>query len=620
MSPETPRRLGRYDHVYDRVAVLALLVMSVIALLTWQDFGITWDEEVHLKYGDHLLAFYESEFEDKSALTYRLDYLYGGGFDLSGAVFRKLAAPLDDWEGIHLWGTMLGVLGLWGTWKLGRTLGGPRAGMLAALFIGATSVYWGHMPNNPKDLPFAVGYVWAMAFMIEAIRQFPRVPRKLAVKLAIAIGLAMSVRIAGLLLICFFGLAIAIWLLYHGLLRRDLEALYRQTRQLALTSIGVVAGAWAVMLVWWPWAAYAPLTRPFEALRFMSQFLAHKRKMPFAGEMISTYDVDWRYMPHYFGLKLPEFVVILSVVGFGLGIGLLIQRARNARWFTENLVLGIVIFSILFPWVYAVYKESVLYDGLRHFLFEVPVVVAASAWLADGIIARVIRRFGLVGVLTSAVIVTGLCVDQYAKMAHLHPHQYVYFNRFIGGVEGAVGNYDTDYYAETYGEAGAKLAEQLWLQEPDTYLDTVYRVESCVGRVRTLQKTPPNFEYRQGKRGPFDFWIGYTRKNCHMRNKESPIVLQVSRDGGMLTLVRDVRAREAERKASKRKTTPSRTPTKPKVNLTPKTGEGEAAAETDATGKTKTSRTKTSKPKTSKTKTSKPKTSGETTPSAEDSQ
>jgi hypothetical protein len=543
MIPELPRSVGRWDRHYDATAAVALLVMAVVGLLTWQDFGITWDETYHLDYGDHILAFYTTGFEDKSALTFRIDYLYGGGFDLTGALFRQIAKPLDRWDAIHLMGTMVGILGLGGTWKLGRVLGGPRAGLLALLFMGATSVYWGHMPNNPKDLPFAVGYVWGMAFLLQAVRTFPRVPAGLAVKLAIAMGLAMSVRIGGLLLVCYLGVAIAAWVAWHGLLRRDVEATYRYGKRLVLTGIAVAAGAWAVMLVWWPWALYDPIERPLAALRRMSQFMDHERKMPFAGELVSNYDVDWRYLPHYFWYKLPEFVIVLFLVGTVVGLGLVLWRIRRVRSFIDNLVLGLLGLSLWFPWLYAVYKGSVLYDGLRHFLFLVPVMVAAVAWLVSSLVTKLVTRFGPPAAIGSAAVIGALCIDQYATMVRLHPHEYVYFNRFIGGLAGAVDQYDTDYYAETYGEASEGLARQLWLDDPAEYLDTMYRVAGCGGSRRIMRRLPSNFVYRKGQNGEYDLWIGYTRQNCHRRHPDSPIVYQVTRDDAVLNVARDVRKR-----------------------------------------------------------------------------
>ena len=533
-------RLARRSRRYDAAAILVLLIGSALLLWTWADYGISWDERFHIEYGEHIFQWYASGFEDKTALSYRIDYLYGGGFDLGGAIFRRFSEPpLDQWDAVHLFGALIGLMGFWGCWRLGRALGGPRAGLLAALFICATSVYWGHAVNNPKDMPFAVGYVWAMAYLVEAIREFPRVPPKLAAKLAVAIGLAMSVRIAGMLLLCYLAAAILAWVAYHAWQRRDLEAGYRYARRLSLTGLAVAAGAWVVMLVWWPWAVYDPIKRPFAALRRMSQFMGHERKMPFAGELISTFDVDWRYMPHYFGLKLPEFIVIGLVLGTLVALVTLLVRLREVRAFSDNLVLGVLLLSLYFPWVYAVYKQSVLYDGLRHFLFEVPVVVASVAWLAELGIAKLSARVSPWAGLALGLALLGACVDQYATMVRLHPQQVVYFNRFIGGLAGAVGEYDTDYYAVTYGEAGKEFADALWAEDPELFMNTGYLLSGCGGELRMLRNMPPNFAFHKKRT---DFWMGYTRDNCHRRHKKMPIYYELTREGGLLVRVRDLRS------------------------------------------------------------------------------
>ena len=549
MSPESSGSKGP-SRYYDAAAVLVLIASSVVMLLTWRDYGISWDEAPHLAYGEHIYAFYSSGFEDQSALSYRIDYLYGGGYDLLGAVFREwLDPPLDRWDAIHLFGALVTVVGFWGTWKLGRALGGPRAGLLAALFIAATSVYWGHAVNNPKDLPFAVAYVWAMAFLVEAIRSFPRVPRSLVVKLAVAVGLAMSVRIAGLLLLCYLAGAMAVWVAYHGWLRRSAEAGYRYARRLAATGLGVAGGAWLVMLVFWPWAMYDPLARPFAALRVMSGYTVIEREMPFAGEMISSYEVDWRYMPHYFGLKLPEFIVVLFVLGTVVGLAALVWRARRIRCFTDNLILGTLLVSLFFPWVYALYKHSPLYDGLRHFLFEVPVVVASAAWFVSVLIGALAERVHRWATPVALSCMAALCVDQYATIARMHPHEYVYFNRFIGGLAGAVGNYSTDYYSTAYADAGREFANQLWKEEPETFLNTTYRMKGCAHKSRMLRKMPPNFIYT---RRNFDFWMAYTRANCHERHDKFPVIYELTREGGMLILVRDIRGLRERQRARRR--------------------------------------------------------------------
>ena len=535
-AAKTGPQAGRYD----QAAIVVLLIASAVALWTWRDYDVTWDESYHLEYGRHIYAFFASGFEDQTALNYRLDYLYGGGFDLSGAIFYRLAAPvLDRYQAIHLFGTLVGMAGLWGTWRLARVLGGSRAGLLGALFISTTAVYWGHMANNPKDMPFAVGYVWALALLLETIRTFPRVPPTKALGLAVAMGLAMSVRIAGLLLPCYLAGAILVWLGHRAWQLRAAEALYREGRRLALTGLLVSAGAWLVMVIWWPWALFDPIGRPLAALRRMSQFMGLKRDMPFAGKMMSTYDVDWRYMLHYFGLKLPEFIVVASVPAVLLIAIRLWHNRREPELLHRNLVFGTLLVALLFPWLYSVARSSIVYDGLRHFLFEVPVVVATVAYFLDSLLGAALARFGRRAGLVAGVAVALLCVDQVATMVRLHPYEYVYFNRFIGGLAGATDKYDTDYYAASYGEAGELLAAHLWRTEPERFLDTGYIVGSCVGRDIAMRRLPPNFQPR--KRKP-DFWLGYRRDDCHLRFPEAPIVVEVEREGGVLLIGRDLRS------------------------------------------------------------------------------
>lgn len=532
---QTGSQAGRHD----LAAVVVLLIASAVALWTWRDYGVTWDETYHLEYGRHIYAFFASGFEDRTALNYRLDYLYGGGFDLSGALFCRLVAPvLDRFEAIHLFGTLVGIAGLWGTWRLSRVLGGPRAGLLGALFITATAVYWGHMAANPKDLPFAVGYVWALALLLETIRSFPRVAPARAVGLAVVMGLAMSVRIAGLLLPCYLAGAILVWLVHRAWQLRAAEALYREGRRLALTGLLVSAGAWLVMVLWWPWALFDPIGRPLAALRRMSQFMGLNRDMPFAGKLVSTYDVDWRYMPHYFGLKLPEFIVLASVPAVLLIAIRLWGNRREPELLQRNLVFGTLLVALLFPWLYSVARSSIVYDGLRHFLFEVPVVVATVAYFVDSLLSAALARFGRRAGVAAAGLIALACIDQYATMVRLHPYEYVYFNRFIGGLAGAIDRYDTDYYAASYGEAGELLAAHLWRTEPERFLDSLYLVGSCVGDDIALRRLPPNFRARKRKA---DFWLGYRRDGCHLRHPEAPIVVEVEREGGVLLIGRDLR-------------------------------------------------------------------------------
>src|SRR6201985_966411 len=77
-------------HTADRVAVLVLAIVAVIAALTFRDFGLGWDDYTHSQYGDLLLKLYGSGFADTRALSFVNLYKYGGGFDMAAALVAKV--------------------------------------------------------------------------------------------------------------------------------------------------------------------------------------------------------------------------------------------------------------------------------------------------------------------------------------------------------------------------------------------------------------------------------------------------------------------------------------------------------------------------------------------------
>src|SRR5262249_37115152 len=147
-------------------------------------------------------------FPDARCLHWLNLYNYGAAFDTIAAAFNRFS-PLGIYETRHLLNGLIGVLGLIGCWKLGRTLGGPRAGFIAALLLLAIPNYYGQMFNNPKDIPFAVGMVWSVYYLVRMIPVLPRPKWSVVVKFGVAAGLSLGVRVGGLLLICYLGLLLS---------------------------------------------------------------------------------------------------------------------------------------------------------------------------------------------------------------------------------------------------------------------------------------------------------------------------------------------------------------------------------------------------------------------------
>jgi hypothetical protein len=531
----------------DLASAAVVSVVLALVLLTFRDYGITWDETWHLVYGDYILEWFLTLGADRSALCYRIDFLYGGAFDLLGAIARRFS-PFSDFETIHLLGALVGVLGLLGTWRLARRLGGPVAGLVAVVLLAATPVYYGNLFNNPKDLPFAVGYVWAIDALCLVVLRMPRVPRRTWVRFAVLAGLAMSVRIAGILLLVYLAAVVVGLAWLRARATGNLQAGLATARRLGRPAGLAMLGAWVVMLLPWPWALLDPIRRPWMALGRMSRFTMHKRVMPFAGEDMLTTEPRWDYLLHYFGLQLPLVVLALVLAAVLLG-GLAWRRHRERVSLHQRNVALVLGAAILAPPAYAIVVQAVLYDGLRHFLFLVPVIVVVAA-LGAVSLPRVrprLARPARLGLGLGLVLGGGVLVARpIAAMRELHPNEYIYFNELIGGLPGAHGNYDTDYYGNSYKEAFAALAERLWHDERDRFLDTRYLVTGCIPDFVAVRYLEGNFAWVDKPSDGAEIYVGYTRSRCDERYQHRPELMRVERMGTLLVIVRDLRGGPVE--------------------------------------------------------------------------
>src|SRR5262249_48969657 len=141
------------SHIFDRLALAVLGLLGVIALLTFRDYGLSWDDFAHAEYGDLLLKFYASGLRDQRALSWVNLYYYGGGFDLLAALAAKFL-PFSLFETRRLVGAAVGIVGLFITWRIGRRGGGPAAGVIALLLPAACPPYYGPQFIKPEDPPF----------------------------------------------------------------------------------------------------------------------------------------------------------------------------------------------------------------------------------------------------------------------------------------------------------------------------------------------------------------------------------------------------------------------------------------------------------------------------------
>jgi hypothetical protein len=259
--------------------VAVIVGAAVFVVVRFGAYGISWDEGVQDAYGESILRWLLSGGQDQSYLGISNLRNYGPLFDVIIAAVNRVST-LGHFETRHLINGLVGVLGLVGVWRLALlSLGRPgtsrtRIGFLAVLILALWPTYIGHSFFNPKDIPFAVGFVWSLFFLLQLRRQLPAPSWWRVLGTAVSIGLTLSVRVGGVLLLGYLALIVLgylvrrSWPLRRGVLERLRAA---KPLRVLLLAAAVVVGAYVLMVATWPWAQLDPLRNPYRA----SQVIAH---------------------------------------------------------------------------------------------------------------------------------------------------------------------------------------------------------------------------------------------------------------------------------------------------------------------------------------------------------
>jgi 4-amino-4-deoxy-L-arabinose transferase-like glycosyltransferase len=498
------------------IGLVALVLVSLLMLGTVWDYGLSWDEEFHSTYGEYVLAWFESGFQDDRAFTYKNAYIYGALFDVLAQLFARLS-PLGLYEDRHLVNVGFGILALAGTWRLGTLLLGARGGVLAMGITALTPMFYGHSFNNPKDIPFAALFVWTLGYLYESARPLPAVSRRATAKLGISLGALLATRPAGIFFLAYIVVWWSLSLWRKGTLRRDVHR--------AIAAFALVAlGGWVLMLSAWPWGQVSPIIHPLAGIAIASRF-SYALTTLFFGQQVPALKPPLSYLPAWFGLQLPEIYFVAVAAGIA---GYLFARRGNLR-----MDLGFLGFVVLFPIATALFLRSTLYDAVRHFLFVIPpLAVLAAAGIESGLRPRVPRGVRVVlawlAVVAAAVTVRDMIV--------LHPYQSIYFNRLVaGGLPGASGRFETDYWGNSYREA----VEWVMANVPGEGI----RIANCSSPLQSsyyllgpegARFIPVSMEDKP------DLLLATTRWDCHRRTP-ARVLHRVERQGVPLVYVLDLR-------------------------------------------------------------------------------
>jgi hypothetical protein len=180
---------------------------------------------------------------------------------------------------------------------------------------------------------------------------------------------------------------------------------------------------------------------------------------------------------------------------------------------------------------------------VRHFLFAVPLLCVTAALAAQTFFAWCVSQFDqltprrIVGCALVFIFVSGIAM-QIVIMARLHPYEYIFANQFAGGVPGAYGHYESDYWGESFKEASEKIQDFV-AKEGGVPPGKIYKIAICGPWDSAMIYLPPDYE-RVDAKAPAEFFLSTTRWMCQdlRRGQE---VIRIERMGVPLAIVKDLR-------------------------------------------------------------------------------
>ena len=530
---DTPLRRS-VERTCDDLAILVLAVVGIVAGLTFRDYGLGWDDYTHAEYADLLLRMYGSGFKDTGALSFANLYMYGGGFDMVAALLHKII-PLELFETRRLLGAIVGVIGLAVTWRLGRRVGGPVAGLATLLLLALCPTYYGHMFMNPKDAPFAVAMIILMMGLVRLAEEYPGPSPRTILIVGLGAGLSLGSRVLGGLALVYAVLGFIPLFIeeYHEQGVR--EALHRFIHVVYVLLPGLVVG-YLVMGLIWPWSIME-FGNPLRALTYFSHFFEKPWKEMFDGALVSVPDMPWSYLPTLFALQLPEVLLGLSIAGVVSTIALLPRQDVGGR---RKTVLLMLTLAATLPILIAIVKRPALYNGIRHFIFVIPPMTVlgglAFAWIMDRLGASN-RRSWQPAVL--AIFVFGLLLPL-AEMIRLHPYQYTHFNHIAGTVRGADDRFMLDYWGLAFKQASDELREQLDERQEVPPEGRKWKVAVCGPQRPAQVALGPDFTI-DWKSPAADFAM--TLGEFYCKGLTAPVMVEIKRDDVVFARVYDIRGR-----------------------------------------------------------------------------
>jgi hypothetical protein len=358
--------------------------------------------------------------------------------------------PNFYYEWFHLMNLAFSLLGFVAVYFLSLEITkSRRLSLFSMLALVLFPGFFGQLAFNPIDMPFMVAYLWVLYLLIKYSKNDSN--HWSTILLGVLIGIAQGLRQLGLTLY----IVVVALDIYDYLMNRN-ETKWKLTRffkERFLKYLYIFITANFFMLITWPNFAVNFFKSYIWYLFVGSNFYLWDFGLLFFGKFLENHERPWYYLPFFQLITYPYFISILflSIIRFFK------ENLKNRTYFvlTSAVIINYISYFALKP---------VLYDGIRHFLFLVPLIVLISVKHLKDLLQLIGKKYQLTIILLIIINLFGLAYYSIREF----PYQYVYFNK-IGHLFGNPYKlFESDYSNTKYRE-GAEWIRDTYITENSKY-------------------------------------------------------------------------------------------------------------------------------------------------------
>jgi Dolichyl-phosphate-mannose-protein mannosyltransferase len=430
----------RYCKEHQRwVTGLLFLLILVVGLCMYSDYGIGWDDEMSRTDTGYIYYDYITKGNTKALMEGNEKY-HGPFLEVLLVCYEKAckqSATKAIYRDRHLILFLLFFLSLIAFYKTAKKMFARHYAWLACIILVLSPRIFAESFYNTKDLGLLIFFNFSLYSYFQFLEK--RNVRWALIH-AFFSGCIVSVRIIGIVV----PLAT---ILYYPVL----HFIQRQPKSKLYLLLVYVVFSFGFITLFWPVLWQNPIDQFAKAFAEMKKYHWFGDVL-YLGKKIPASKLPWHYLPVWIGISTPVIFTVLFIVGLISYVKKIFSQSIIAS--LQDYKINSVVLLFLFPIAAIIALHSVIYDAWRHIFYVYPLFVLIAVLGFQKLLQFNFSKFNLV----LKTILSAQCIYIMVWMYTNHPHQNIYFNNAARMYfKNMHKQFELDYWGLSYKQALAYL-------------------------------------------------------------------------------------------------------------------------------------------------------------------